>query len=240
MDSKQETIDRIIDRALAQRIMQTLSVGGSENRSTQTLKALSSFGVQAKADALQVPVGISNRHVHLSRTDMDTLFGPGSVLRRKKAMKQPGQFAAEETVTIKGPKGTLSKVRVLGPLRAETQVEVSIADGFVLGIKPPLRMSGQLEDTPGIEIIGPQGSVQTAQGVIAAMRHIHMPSETAAQFGFRNGEVVDVEVGGERGGVLRQVAIRATEDSVTEMHVDVEEANAFSLQNDDLVRLCRY
>ena len=240
MDSTQETIDRIIDRALAQRIMQTLSVGGSESCSSQTLKAVSYSGVQVNTDALQVPVGISNRHVHLSRTDMDALFGPGSVLRRKKAMKQPGQFAAEETVTLKGPKGVLNKVRVLGPLRPETQVEISIADGFVLGIKPPLRMSGQLEDTPGIEIIGPQGRVQTVQGVIAAMRHIHMPVETAAQFGFRNGEVVDVEVGGERGGVLRQVVIRATGDSVSELHVDVEEANAFALQNDDLVRLCGY
>jgi len=234
MDSKQETIERIIDRALAQRIMQALSVGGSENR------AANASCVQAKTEVLQVPVGISNRHVHLSRTDMDTLFGPGSALRRKKAMKQPGQFAAEETVTLKGPKGALSKVRVLGPLRPETQVEISIADGFVLGIKPPLRMSGQLDDTPGVEIIGPQGSVKTTQGVIAAMRHIHMPVETAAQFGLRNGEVVDVEVGGERGGVLRQVVVRATGDSVTEMHVDVEEANAFSLQNDELVRICGY
>jgi len=234
MDSKQEAIERIIDRALAHRIMQGLSVNGSGKQ------AANASGIQAQTETLTIPVGISNRHVHLSRTDMDTLFGPGAVLRRKKAMKQPGQFAAEETVTIKGPKGVLNKVRVLGPLRPETQVEISIADGFVLGIKPPLRMSGQLEDTPGIEIIGPHGCVHTTQGVIAAMRHIHMPLETAAQFGFGNGDVVDVEVGGDRGGVLRQVAIRATGDSVTEMHVDVEEANAFSLQNDDLVRICGY
>jgi putative phosphotransacetylase len=238
MDSKQETIERIIDRVLTQQIMQTLSAGGENSRSPQTLQTVHP-GVLAQAAALRVPVGISNRHVHLSRTDMDTLFGPGSVLRRKKAMKQPGQFAAEETVTLKGAKGVLNKVRVLGPLRAETQVEISIADGFVLGIKPPLRLSGQLDDTPGIEIVGPQGSVQIEQGVIAAMRHIHLSSETAVQFGLRNGEVVDVEVGGQRGGVLRHVAIRATENSVSEMHVDVEEANAFSLQNDDLVRLCQ-
>ena len=240
MNRKQETIERIINQALAQRIMQALSVGRSESLSPRTRDAVGSLPDRTDLDALPVPVGVSNRHVHLSRADLDTLFGPGSALHRKKAMKQPGQFAAEETVSIKGPKGVLNKVRVLGPSRSETQVEISVADGFLLGIKPPLRMSGQLEDTPGIEIVGPQGRVQTAQGVIAAMRHIHMPSATAAQFGLRNGELVDVHVGGERGGVMRQVVIRASDDSVTEMHVDVDEANAFSLQNDDLVRICRY
>ena len=106
------------------------------------------------------PIGVSNRHVHLDRADMDALFGPGSELTVKKMLGQPGQYAAEETVTIRGPKGELSRVRVLGPLRAQTQVEISIADGFTLGVKPPVRESGQLKDTPGIEIIGPCGSVK--------------------------------------------------------------------------------
>ena len=102
------------------------------------------------------PIGVSNRHIHLDRADMDALFGPGSELTVKKMLGQPGQYAAEETVTIRGPKGEMSRVRVLGPLRKETQVEISIADGFVLGVKPPVRESGQLEDSPGIEIIGPR------------------------------------------------------------------------------------
>ena len=114
------------------------------------------------------PIGVSNRHVHLDRADMDALFGPGSELTVKKMLGQPGQYASEETVTIRGPKGELSRVRVLGPLRAQTQVEISIADGFTLGVKPPVRESGQLKDTPGIEIIGPCGSVKKDSGVIAA------------------------------------------------------------------------
>ena len=111
------------------------------------------------------PIGVSNRHVHLDRADMDALFGPGSELTVKKMLGQPGQYASEETVTIRGPKGELSRVRVLGPLRAQTQVEISIADGFTLGVKPPVRESGQLKDTPGIEIIGPCGSVKKDSGM---------------------------------------------------------------------------
>lgn len=195
---------------------------------------------EAVASACRVSVGISNRHIHLSRTDMDTLFGPGSALTRKKAMKQPGQFAADETVTLRGPKGSLHKVRVLGPLRKETQIEVSVADGFALGIKPPLRMSGVLEDSPGVEIIGPAGSVMKEQGVIVAKRHIHMLPETAQQYGFINGEEVEVEVPGPRGGIMERVIVRAAEASAFEMHIDVEEANSFCLKNDDLlhVRKC--
>jgi propanediol utilization protein len=227
MELTRETVDRIIDRVLAQ---------GNGWRSGASSRDVLG-GVISAGDPFQVSVGVSNRHVHLSRTDMDTLFGPGSALRRKKAMKQPGQFAAEETVTIQGPKGGLSKVRVLGPLRGETQIEVSVADGFVLGIAPPLRMSGRLDGTPGVEIVGPCGRLRRDRGVIVALRHIHMPPQTARQLGLRNGDEVDVEIGGERAGVMRGVVIRATDDSALEMHIDVEEANAFCLKNDDLVRI---
>ena len=136
------------------------------------------------------PIGVSNRHVHLDRADMDALFGPGSELTVKKMLGQPGQYAAEETVTIRGPKGELSRVRVLGPLRAQTQVEISIADGFTLGVKPPVRESGQLKDTPGIEIIGPCGSVKKDSGVIAALRHVHMTPKDAARFGVEDGQYI--------------------------------------------------
>ena len=114
--------------------------------------------------ALNIPVGVSNRHVHLCREDMDILFGYGSTLTRSKALKQPGQYAAEEMVTLRGPKGELNKVRVLGPLRNATQVEISVADGFALGTKAPVRMSGDLLDSPGIEIIGPKGRVVKHNG----------------------------------------------------------------------------
>ncbi|PTW51447.1 propanediol utilization protein [Rhodovulum kholense] len=220
-------IDRIVAEVLAQ------------GRAAAKEAAAPTAAAGPEADPALVPIGVSNRHIHLSRQDMDALFGPGAMLTRKKAMKQPGQYAAEETVIIRGAKGEIGKVRVLGPLRKDTQVEISIADGFVLGVKPPLRMSGKLGDTPGIEIVGPQGTVRKDSGVIAAMRHIHMLPETAARLGLANGDEVSVLVGGPRGGIMHHVVIRAAEASATEMHIDVEEANAFGLKNDDLVRILR-
>lgn len=190
-------------------------------------------------DPALVPVGVSNRHIHLCRQDMEALFGPGAVLTRKKASKQPGQYAAEETVTLRGPKGEIGRVRVLGPLRPETQVEVSKADGFVLGVHPPMRMSGELENTPGIEIVGPQGTVKKESGLIIAQRHIHMPPDSAAALGLATGDEVDVLVDGDRGGLLHHVAIRVAEASTLEMHIDVEEANGMGLRNDDRVRILR-
>ncbi|MBZ4023194.1 phosphate propanoyltransferase [Rhodobacter sp. TJ_12] len=192
---------------------------------------------QPAKDPALVPVGVSNRHIHLSRPDMDILFGPGATLTRMKAMKQPGQYAAKETVTLRGPKGEIGKVRVLGPLRKDTQIEVSVADGFALGIKPPMRMSGKLEDSAGLTVVGPKGAVVKQSGVIVALRHIHMAPADAARLGLRNGDSVDVEVSGPRGGIMRHVAIRSDEVSATEMHIDIEEANAFGLKNDALVRV---
>lgn len=192
--------------------------------------------VVARESAL-VPVGISNRHVHLSRADMDVLFGPGANLTRKKAVKQPGQFAAEETVTLRTPKGSIERVRVLGPLRSETQVELSIADSFRLRLTPPIRMSGDLDATPGLEIIGPCGRVQKDFGVIIAWRHIHMDPATAVMIGAHDGQRLAIECPGERGGILRNVVLRVAEDAVPELHVDMEEANAFNLHNNDQVKI---
>ena len=179
------------------------------------------------------PIGVSNRHVHLDRADMDALFGPGSELTVKKMLGQPGQYASEETVTIRGPKGELSRVRVLGPLRAQTQVEISIADGFTLGVKPPVRESGQLKDTPGIEIIGPCGSVKKDSGVIAALRHVHMTPKDAARFGVEDGQYIQTEIDGLRGAILCNVLVRVSDKYALEMHIDVEEANALGVKNGD-------
>ncbi len=203
------------------------------------LRVLAERGGVLSADSKTIPVGVSNRHVHLSQADLDLLFGPGHTLTRKKAMKQPGQFAAEETVTLRGPKGSIGRVRVLGPTRPETQVEISIADGFVLGVRPPLRLSGVLDGTPGLEIEGPVGRVRIERGVIAARRHLHMCPETARHLGLANGDEVEIAVGGDRGGVLAHVAVRVSADSADEFHVDVEEANAFRLNNDDPVTVRR-
>lgn len=185
---------------------------------------------------LEIPVGVSNRHVHLCREDMDALFGCGASLTRFKAVKQPGQYAAEEVVTLRGLKGELNKVRVLGPLRSTTQVEISVSDGFALGVKAPVRMSGDLPDSPGIEIIGPRGRVLKSNGVIVAWRHIHIAPEQARQFGLRDGMEIDVAVDGARGGILSHVRVRVSTDAVLEMHIDVEEANSLGLSNGACVK----
>jgi len=183
--------------------------------------------------AYGIPIGVSNRHVHLDRADLDVLFGPGSELTVKKALSQPGQYAAEETVSLRGPKGELHRVRVLGPLRSQTQVEISVADGFALGVSPPVRESGQLEGSPGIELIGPRGSVKKSACAIAALRHIHMTPEDASRFGVEDGRFVQVEIIGLRGAVLNNVLVRVSDQYALEMHLDVEEANALGVANGD-------
>ncbi|WP_026888536.1 phosphate propanoyltransferase [Clostridium beijerinckii] len=187
----------------------------------------------------KIPIGVSNRHVHLSQKDLDILYGLGYSLAKKIDLKQPGQFAANETVTIRGPKGEFENVRILGPIRSESQVEVSMTDSFRLGVKPPIKESGQLENTPGLEIIGPKGSVKIPNGTIIALRHIHMTPEYAEKMGVKDKEIVEVETMGERHGILGNVLIRVSDKSSLEMHVDVDEANACALKNDDFVILHR-
>ena len=196
--------------------------------------------IEALQGGRPIPLGVSNRHIHLDRADMDILFGPGSELTHKKDLGQPGQYAAEETVTLRGPKGTLKKVRVLGPLRSETQVEISVADGYVLGVKPPVRESGYLSGTPGIEIIGPCGSIKKDRGVIVALRHIHMTPTDAEQFGVKDKDVVCVRIGDEiRGAQLTNVHVRVSGQYALEMHIDVDEANAVGAKNGDFVTICK-
>jgi len=177
----------------------------------------------------KVPVGISNRHIHLSQEHLEALFGPGYQLTVRKDLSQTGQFAAEETLTIEGPKSALKNVRSLGPVRKETQVEVSRTDAFALGLQPPVRDSGYLAESPGIKLIGPKGTVELDKGVIIAQRHIHMNSADAEAFGVKDKDIVSVRVGGERGLVFDNVLIRVRDDFVLEMHIDTDEANAAML-----------
>lgn len=178
-----------------------------------------------------IPIGVSNRHIHLCRADMDILFGAGSELTRMKDLGQPGQYACEEVVSIRSAKGQLNKVRILGPLREETQVEISVADGYTLGIKPPVRESGSLDDTPGIELIGPSGSVHKQYGVIAALRHIHMSPGDAETFGVKDKDIVRVTVGDNvRAATFSNVLVRVSEKYQLEMHIDVDEANAVGVK----------
>jgi len=186
--------------------------------------------------AYQVPVGISNKHIHLSQKDMDVLFGQGAQLTKKSDLKQPGQFAAEEQVTIEGPKGS-AKVRVLGPFRSETQVELSMTDARQLGINAPIRQSGKLEGTPGIKIVGPNGTVELDHGVMIALRHIHLSSEQAKEAGIVDQQVVKVKVDGERALIFDEVVCRCGDAHTAEFHVDTDEGNAAKLSNNQMVEI---
>lgn len=185
----------------------------------------------------QIPVGVSNRHIHLSVSDFNVLFGSESDLIPFKKLKQPGQFAAKQTLKIKGPKGEIEKVRILGPFRSKTQIEVSMSDTFQLGVKPMIRLSGDLEQTPGIELIGPKGSLFLESGVIVASRHIHMAEHDARKLGLKDKDEILIETFGERKCILGNVLVRVSEDFVTEIHLDLDEANACALKNQDYVQI---
>ena len=185
----------------------------------------------------KIPVGISNRHVHLSRADLDTLFGQGFQLSVMKELSQPGQYASEQKVILVGSSGVIENVRILGPVRDKTQVEISLSDCFKLGIKAPIRDSGDLENSSGITLVGPKGSVTINEGTIIAARHIHMHPEDAKKFETVDKERVCVKVPGPRGLVFSEVLVRVSEKYQLEMHVDLDEANAACLKNQDFVEI---
>ena len=179
-----------------------------------------------------VPVGLSNRHVHLSKEHIDILFGEGHELCVFKDLSQPGQFACDEKIEVVGPKGALT-MRVLGPARNETQIEVSLADGFALGVVPPVRDSGDLDNSPGAKLVGPKGEVVIDKGIIAAARHIHMHTSEAEQFGLKDKEIVSVKVEGKRGLTFDNVLVRVHPNYALEMHLDIDEGNAAGIKNGD-------
>ncbi len=183
-----------------------------------------------------VPVGLSNRHCHLSQADIDVLFGQGYELTKFKDLKQPGQFACEEKIEVVGPKGSFT-MRVLGPARSASQVEVSVTDGFAMGINPPVMGSGSLEGTPGAKLVGPKGEVVIECGVIAAARHIHMTPDEAAELKVEDKQLVSVRFGGERALVFENVLCRVNKDFALEFHADIDEGNAAGLKNGDVVEI---
>lgn len=185
-----------------------------------------------------VPVGISNKHLHLSQSDLEVLFGEGYELTFKKELKQPGQFASEEQVEVVGPKKSI-KLRVLGPVRKETQIELAMTDARGAGFKAPVRESGRLEGTPGCKIVGPKGEVELDHGVIVALRHIHLNEKQAREADVKDGDMVSVRIGGERGMVFDQVLIRSGEKHEREFHVDTDEGNAALLANDQEVEILK-
>ncbi|MDA8479494.1 phosphate propanoyltransferase [Citrobacter sp. Awk 4] len=181
-----------------------------------------------------IPLGVSNRHIHLCAEDYARLF-PGQPINEKKALLQPGQYAAEQTVTLVGPKGQLKNVRLLGPLRHTSQVEISRTDARTLGVAAPLRMSGNLQGTPGIRLVSPFAELDLTSGVIIACRHIHMSPLDALILRVSHGDNVSVAIeGDERRLIFDNVAVRVSPDMRLEMHIDTDEANAAGADNPEV------
>jgi putative phosphotransacetylase len=185
-----------------------------------------------------IPAGVSMRHVHLSRFDINRLFGDGYRIRELKPISQPGQFAAHEQVVLIGPNGRrIEKVRVIGPERAETQVELSRTDAITLGLSPPVRVSGDLRDTPGITIAVKDRQIDIGRGVIVAARHIHITPQEGILWGLVDGGIVSVRVEGEKGGIMENVHIVIHNRSLLNFHIDTDDANAFGLSGGQTVEL---
>ena len=187
---------------------------------------------------LQIVVGVSNRHAHLSADDLATLFGRDemTVYRR---VRQPSDFAAAETVAISGPRGSFPRLRLMGPCRAKTQVELSRTDCIALGIDAPITQSGHLEAAGPIDIEGPRGRIHVEHGVMVAARHIHLGPSHARELGVADQDLVPVQFGGQRGGVLENFIIRVKDDWIPEIHLDTDEANALGVRDGDFGKLIR-
>ena len=188
----------------------------------------------------EIPVGVSNRHIHLSRSDLEVLFGKGYELTPIKELSQPGQYACKETLTIVGPSlRPIENVRVLGPVRRSSQVEISMTDSYVLKVKPPVRESGNLDGSAPVTIIGPKGVVSLAEGCIIANRHIHMSESDARRFGLKDFDRVTVDVFGTRKTRWFDVQVRVSPDFRLEMHVDTDDANAAGIGNGAKVKIVK-
>ncbi len=195
-----------------------------------------------------IPVGISNRHIHIFQPDLEVLFGTGHQLQILRNISQKGQFAAQETVDVVGPKGRIDRIRLVGPARGQTQIEISRTDAFRLGLDPPVRYSSDLSGTPGVRLIGPEGELDVKAGVIIPQRHIHMSPREAAEFGVRDRErvfVAPIEADSlnpqsePRSIIFGNVLIRVDPTFVLDFHIDVDEANAAGLQTGDHVYIIK-
>lgn len=192
-----------------------------------------------KGNGYVVPIGVSARHIHLTQEHVEALFGPGYHLTKKKEL-MGGQFASNETVTIVGLKlRAIENVRILGPVRKASQVEISATDAIKLGIKAPIRESGNIAGSAPIAIVGPKGALYLNEGCIIAMRHIHMSPKDAQAAGVSDGQIVSVKADNERGTIFNHVKIRVDESFTLEMHIDTDEANASKIASGDTVTIIK-
>ncbi len=183
-----------------------------------------------------IPLGISNRHIHLTQETFYRIFGEGSEFEQLRPLYQPGEFASKHTLTIIGPKlRSIPGVRILGPLRKYDQVEVSLTDAIFLGIDPPVANSGSLQNAAPLTLAGPRGSVYIEKCAIVANRHIHMSSKEAESFGIKNGDYCKVRIGGEKATVLENVLIRTNDNWKLQIHLDTDDANAANIRGETFV-----
>jgi putative phosphotransacetylase len=193
--------------------------------------------MNTKSERANKPViaNVSNRHIHLCAADLEKLFGAGHTLTKIKDLMQPGEHACAETVKVAGERGTIDRVRILGPLRKATQVEISRTDSFTLGVAAPVRSSGDVAGSAAVTLAGPKGSVTLTEGCIVAKRHVHMTVADAAFYGLKDNEIISVRCGGERGLVFENVLARVSDKMALECHLDTDEANAAGVKNGDKV-----
>lgn len=183
---------------------------------------------------MKVSIGVSNRHVHLTKEHVEILFGKGYELIKRNDLNQPGQYATNSLVTIKTEKSEIENVRVLGPVRTYTQVEISKTDAYKLGINPPIRDSGDVGGSSPITIVGPVGTLSLDEGCIIPTRHIHILPSQLKLYGLEGKDKVSVRVYGEKGGILGNVSLKVSEDSYFELHLDTDDANAHLIENEDI------
>lgn len=212
-----EQLERVVRQVVRERFTERLVVGE---------------GQLSAAYWSNLVVNISARHVHITQADLETLFGPGEQLKVYRWLYQPGEFAAEQRVTILGPRRRMiENVRILGPVRNYTQVEVSNTDAVALGIAAPCKPSGKIENTPGCLVLGPKGMIELSQGVIRAERHVHMSPADAESYGFSDGQYVKLRVAGDCAATFENVLCRVDPKVLLEVHVDTDEGNACDLVN---------
>ncbi|MEA2086973.1 MAG: phosphate propanoyltransferase [Candidatus Caldatribacteriota bacterium] len=193
---------------------------------------------EESSNLFSIPVEISNHHVHLTRDSLDVLYGKGYELTKLRDLSQPGEFASNEQVSIVGADmRVIEKVRILGPLREYTQAELSITDGYFLGLELPTRISGNIKGSPSIIFIGPKGVLTLSEGAIRAARHIHMTPKDAENYQVKNGDRVKVEVSGEHGVIYKDVVIRVSQKSKLAFHLDTDEANAGNVKGNSLAKI---
>ena len=188
---------------------------------------------------MKINVGVSNRHIHLKQEDLDVLFGIGYELNVYKKLNQIGEFASRDLVTIKTDKGEITNVRILGPIRSYTQIEISKTDAFKLGINPPVRTSGDIENSSPITIVGPKGILNLNEGCIIADRHIHITPKEAQEFGLIDTQEVSLKVDGIKGGILDHVHLKVSENAYFEAHLDTDDANAHLIKDGDIVEIIK-